>query len=180
MGQLAFDSTASRRAQYDGVLARARAVKDSALIRRLTSDTSAPVRESEVFKVGGELYRARSIVPIIRTGLRAPEYTLLDGLNVRKGASFVARHLRYDADDHRLRHDATVNLPVFMLLGRHDLNTPSTLAAEFLSRLRAPLKQVVWFESSAHFPFWEESRRFHSTMRAVADSTKIFYRRATP
>jgi pimeloyl-ACP methyl ester carboxylesterase len=28
----------------------------------------------------------------------------------------------------------------------------------------APVKRLVWFENSAHFPFWEESAKFTSEM----------------
>ena len=50
-------------------------------------------------------------------------------------------------------------VPVFMLLGRHDYVTPSPIAARWMERLRAPAKQVVWFEHSAHLPFMEEPGR---------------------
>jgi pimeloyl-ACP methyl ester carboxylesterase len=56
--------------------------------------------------------------------------------------------------------------PIFFLLGRRDLNPPSTLAARYLAALDAPDKGVVWFERSAHFPFLEEPERFR---RALAD-----------
>ena len=41
-------------------------------------------------------------------------------------------------------------VPVFMLLGRDDLNTPSSIAAEWMDRLSAPAKATYWFEHSAH------------------------------
>jgi esterase/lipase len=45
---------------------------------------------------------------------------------------------------------------ILCLLGRHDLTTPSTVAAEWFSKVQAPKKQLVWFENSAHMMMVEE------------------------
>jgi pimeloyl-ACP methyl ester carboxylesterase len=37
--------------------------------------------------------------------------------------------------------------------------------------LRAPLKRTVWFEHSAHFPFFEEPLKFAQEMQKVLDET---------
>jgi predicted alpha/beta-fold hydrolase len=63
------------------------------------------------------------------------------------------------------------------LLARHDFNCPSQLAAQYLDRLDAPLKRVVWFEESAHFPFFEESGRFHREMLRTAEVVAEFWGR---
>ncbi len=61
---------------------------------------------------------------------------------------------------------------MFFFLGRYDLNTPSKLAADYLGRLRAPLKGLVWFEQSAHFPFFEEPAEFHREMVRADSAVK--------
>ena len=58
-------------------------------------------------------------------------------------------------------------MPVIYALGRHDWQTPSTLAADFLDEARAPFKQVVWFENSAHAPNVDEPDKFAEMMRSV-------------
>jgi hypothetical protein len=67
------------------------------------------------------------------------------------------------------------DVPVFFFLGRHDFNCPSQLAAQYLDRLDAPLKRTVWFEESAHFPFFEEPRRFHKEMLRTAEAVAEFW-----
>ena len=57
-----------------------------------------------------------------------------------------------------------VIVPVFFLLGRHDFNTPSALAADYMARLEGPAKGIIWFEESAHFPFWEEPGKFREAL----------------
>jgi len=50
----------------------------------------------------------------------------------------------------------TLAIPVVMFLGRHDYTTPTAPTEAWLRQLRAPYKQAVWFERSAHMVPWEE------------------------
>ncbi|GGB94752.1 alpha/beta fold hydrolase [Pseudoduganella buxea] len=50
----------------------------------------------------------------------------------------------------------TLRIPVVMFLGRHDYTTPTAPTEAWLRKLRAPYKQAVWFERSAHMVPWEE------------------------
>lgn len=138
------------------------------------------VGEDDLFRFGGQLYHARSFWPILKTGLLAPEYTLRDALNVKKGADLVARKMQYDVVPKPLEGEgAGVAVPVFFFLGRHDLNTPSELAAQYLERLDAPLKELVWFEPSAPFPFFDEPDRFHREMIRVKQAVSAFWTNPT-
>ena len=151
---------------------------DSKLKARLAA-LPAEVTEDDLFRYGGELHSARSFLPILMTGLRAPEYTLRDIMNVKKGSDLVGREMKYDVEPRPLEGEIpALEVPVFFLLGRHDFNTPSRLAAEYLDRLSAPLKRVVWFEKSAHFPFFEEPARFHEEMLRIDELVRIH--RASP
>lgn len=51
-------------------------------------------------------------------------------------------------------------VPVFLVEGRHDHEAPSSLAAKYFDVLRAPSKELIWFERSAHLPNWEEPAGF--------------------
>ena len=130
--------------------------------------TEGNLTEDDLFRLGGELHGETSFWPILKTGLFAPEYDFFDALNVGKGASLVDQRMQYDMGP--APHEgavAALHVPVFFFLGRYDYNTPSSLAAAYLERLDSPLKMTVWFEASAHFPFWEEPDAFHrALMRA--------------
>lgn len=137
------------------------------MVARLEKE-NAQVDEDLLFRYHGELYRARSFWPILFEGLRAPEYTLRDALNVKPAADRVNRAMNYNVEPGFLQGGIEdVDVPVFFFLGRHDYNAPSRLAAEYLQRLRAPYKRVVWFEQSAHFPFYEEKQKFVAEMLRV-------------
>ena len=45
------------------------------------------------------------------------------------------------------------------------------LALEYLERLEAPRKEAIWFEESAHFPFFEEPEEFAAELRRVVEKT---------
>ena len=57
-----------------------------------------------------------------------------------------------------------VDVPVYFFTGRHDYDTPFELVEEYYDVLDAPIKEIVWFEHSAHFPFYEEPARFDEMM----------------
>jgi len=59
------------------------------------------------------------------------------------------------------RRDAPVlAVPVYFLIGRHDVNAPPALAEDYYQTLQEPRKEWVWFERSGHNPWVTESARF--------------------
>ncbi|HEY0858843.1 MAG TPA: alpha/beta hydrolase [Albitalea sp.] len=66
------------------------------------------------------------------------------------------------------REVSTLDVPVFFFLGRHDRHADAELSAAYFESLRAPSKQVVWFERSAHDIPFDEPAAFHRhVMEAV-------------
>jgi pimeloyl-ACP methyl ester carboxylesterase len=175
MGQLAGTLEEVDALRREFLSEAARTTGDSALQARAAA-ASGKITEDDLFRSGGELYASRSFWPILKTGLAAPEYTLRDALNVKKGADLVGREMKYDVVPKPLDGEiSSVEVPVFFFLGRHDFNTPSQLAVHYLDRLDAPLKGLVWFEQSAHFPFFEEPDRFHTELLMAAQKVAEFW-----
>lgn len=54
----------------------------------------------------------------------------------------------------------SLDIPVYVLQGRHDKCTVSSLVQEYVDALQAPKKQLIWFEKSAHSPQREEPDLF--------------------
>jgi pimeloyl-ACP methyl ester carboxylesterase len=125
--------------------------------------------EKYLFRYGGELARETTWWPLLRIGLGAPEYTFWDSIRVPRGVSFSHAHTHDDVLFGRPLGDAirSLELPVWFFAGRRDYTTPSDLVAEYVANLKAPRKELVWFESSAHFPFLEEPARFSAEMRRI-------------
>lgn len=68
-----------------------------------------------------------------------------------------------------------MHVPVFLLLGRHDRQVSSALAAEYFERLEAPDKELVWFENSAHSPPFEEPDRFNAEIVRIARVVRLLH-----
>jgi pimeloyl-ACP methyl ester carboxylesterase len=147
-------------------------IGDQDSIREL-HEKGAGVRETLLFKFGGELHHAKSFTPLLLTGLEAPEYSLRDARNIPKGVSLYSRHFVYNSIHGELMDSvARVEIPIYFFSGRYDYCDPFSLAEEYFARIDAPKKHFVWFENSAHFPFYEEPAEFARQMRMVSDATR--------
>jgi pimeloyl-ACP methyl ester carboxylesterase len=173
--------------QMAGPLARVRDIQREFVLRCATQANDAtttasirrgdPIDEDMLFRCHGELWKSSSFLPILLTGLRAPEYTFSDALHVKPATNRVNHEMQYNVDPRPLIGEVeSVNVPVFFFLGRHDYNTPSRLGTEYLSRLRAPLKSASWFEQSGHFPFFEEPAAFTQEMIRVNRIVQEYWR----
>src|SRR5262249_24341069 len=62
-----------------------------------------------------------------------------------------------------------VEVPLTFFQGRLDVGTPPELVERYASAIEAPRgKELVWFEESAHMPYFEEPERFRQElMRAL-------------
>jgi pimeloyl-ACP methyl ester carboxylesterase len=136
-------------------------------------EKGAEVRETLLFKFGGEIHNAQSFMPLLLTGLTAPEYSLRDARNIPKGVALYSRNLVYDSIPGELMDVVTqVKIPIYFFTGRYDYCDPFTLTEEYFSKINAPQKQIVWFEKSAHFPFYEEPAAFARQMGEVLKATR--------
>jgi pimeloyl-ACP methyl ester carboxylesterase len=100
--------------------------------------------------------------------LAAPEYGLYDKVNWFRGALATLGVVYPQLWDVDLREQAPrLEVPVYFLIGRHDINAPVALTEEYYTLLDAPRKELVWFEHSGHTPWVSESARF---VEVVADT----------
>jgi pimeloyl-ACP methyl ester carboxylesterase len=147
-------------------------VGDQNAIKEL-EEKGASVRETLLFKFGGEIHNAKSFTPLLLTGLAAPEYSLRDARNIPKGVSLYSRHFIYNSISGELMDAITqVEIPVYFFTGRYDYTDPYSLTELYFSKINAPQKHIVWFEESAHFPFYEEPSGFAERMREVLNATR--------
>ena len=130
--------------------------------------------ENFIFKAGGGLYCCESFVPLLLTGLIAPEYSLMEAFNVKRGSSFSSRHMRFDVIEGAIEDAVSaLRLPVYMISGRYDLTTPTEMSREFLEEIAAPRKQFFEIADAAHFPFFEQPEHFAAVMAQIKAETSI-------
>lgn len=97
--------------------------------------------------------------------LAAPEYGLYDKLSWFRGVleTLDVVYPQLWQVDFR-QQAARLQVPVYFLIGRHDINAPTVLTEQYYTVLEAPHKEIVWFEHSGHTPWVSESDRFVQVM----------------
>jgi pimeloyl-ACP methyl ester carboxylesterase len=93
--------------------------------------------------------------------LAGPEYGLYDKLNWFRGVLETMDVVYPQLWDVDFREQATkLEIPVYFLIGRHDVNAPPVLTEQYYEVLNAPHKELIWFERSGHNPWVTESAEF--------------------
>jgi pimeloyl-ACP methyl ester carboxylesterase len=93
--------------------------------------------------------------------LAGSEYGLYDKLNFVRGLLDTFGIVYQQLWDVDFRQQATrLEVPVYFLIGRHDVNAPPKLTEEYFNLLTAPHKELIWFERSGHNPWMNESDKF--------------------
>ena len=166
---------------YDFVLEEAKRRNDSKALAALekigrpkegkyASMDDLMVQRDLMTKYGGEDYGESDgimksmIIPI----LRSPEYSLFDMWKYYKGAFFCLNSMWDEVVG--LRFDETVlelKMPVYLTEGRHDQNTPIPIAERWFNQLKAPYKEWIWFEKSAHSPIKNEPELWGKTVKDI-------------
>ncbi len=97
--------------------------------------------------------------------LAAPEYGLYDKLNWFRGIIDTFDIVYPQLWEVDFREQAThLDVPVYFLIGRYDINAPIELTEEYFNLLKAPHKEIIWFEHSGHNPWVSESAKFIDTI----------------
>jgi pimeloyl-ACP methyl ester carboxylesterase len=89
--------------------------------------------------------------PLLSPDYDAREVAAIDAGSLLTLGRLLPEFVEVDYSDVR-----TFPIPVVMFLGRHDYTTPTAPVEAWLKHLKAPSKQAVWFERSAHMAPWEE------------------------
>ena len=125
-------------------------------------------------KLGGATYANRKSywlellfheVPIM-----LKEYSICGMIKYIKGLSYSPNTTLGRTDPDFMNTAKSLDVPVYLLLGHHDMNCVYTLAEKWFIQLQAPDKKLIWFENSAHSPQWEESESWNRNF------TEVIYR----
>jgi pimeloyl-ACP methyl ester carboxylesterase len=94
----------------------------------------------------------------------APEYTDNDVRNAFRGQPPVTERMLPTILATDLSGIRRLRTPLLLLLGRHDKNVNSDVAAEWFATVSAPSKRLVWFERSGHHLTSEEPGKLLHTL----------------
>ncbi|MGD8406231.1 MAG: alpha/beta hydrolase [Anaerolineales bacterium] len=97
--------------------------------------------------------------------LKQPEYGWLDRLYYLLALMNTYNAVYPQLQEMDFRVEAIrLDLPVYLILGRHDMNNPYQIPEEYFNLLEAPSKQLYFFEDSGHGMIWEEADLFHEIL----------------
>jgi pimeloyl-ACP methyl ester carboxylesterase len=108
-----------------------------------------------------------SLASMLPRALAAPEYSLRDYWRWFDGANRGSGPMWQEYLGRNLMEDVRrIPVPMLLVAGAHDMNTPVTLARAWFDTIEAPRgKQMVVFEGSGHAPFLTETPRFVEAVR---------------
>ena len=97
--------------------------------------------------------------------LLGTEYGLLDKVNWFRGLIDVFTVVYPQLEDLDFTTQAAkLDVPVYFMEGRWDVNAMASLVKRYYTVLDAPHKELIWFEQSGHDPLYEESGKFVDLM----------------
>jgi pimeloyl-ACP methyl ester carboxylesterase len=167
---------------YDDAMAAANAQGKHKLVRKLNridrdsyyvDYDQVRAQRNVLFKTGGVMVRRSTKREMLMAMLRSPDYGLVDLWRTARNATKLGRRLYpqmaltnlFDLVDE-------LRMPVYFIEGRQDRQVSPQLAHDYLQRLRAPLKKLMWVEDAGHFFDFEKPNDFHACMRAVKSELK--------
>jgi pimeloyl-ACP methyl ester carboxylesterase len=174
------DGTLGEVISYDYVMEKAeednnkRALKELTKIGRppyknLVTDTST--QRKWLGRYGGVEQKCNTLMDIIYGSLFSPEYTGIGGIRMAVGSRFTADIMwGNNSDLNFIELIPEVKVPIYFCAGRYDYNTPSVLIEKLYESIKAPRKELVWFEESAHFPCFEEVEKFSGLMKGIKEN----------
>ena len=102
------------------------------------------------------------VKPILFSG----EYSPGDLVGYLRGYKLVLRTMWPRITNYDFRATATdFEVPVYLFHGSLDNNTPAELVEHYFELIKAPTKELIWFEKSAHSPLNDEPQRFKQLLR---------------
>jgi proline iminopeptidase len=165
---------ATDRSFYRDTLAWARANGDSALVETLTENGPPPY--DTILKYEPALSHEHELYPYDHSrnhegeggfseNIFVEEYTLLERLH-NLGAMMDTFSVLYpELQGIDLRRDTTrLDVPVYLVQGRHEAPGRAVLAEEWYRLLQAPRKHLTVLATSGHRPLFEQPGEFHRLM----------------
>jgi pimeloyl-ACP methyl ester carboxylesterase len=113
---------------------------------------------------GGAVYGERSYDKLFQ-GIHAKEKELYDSSQTAAGETFSMETLWPRLlSVNFIKTAPQLEVPVYFVTGRYDYNTPFVLTQQYFNLMKAPHKELIWFERSAHMMPFEEPEKFNELM----------------
>lgn len=171
---------------YNFVLEEARKAKDKKTVKALEGkapvngnyeDHNAMLVERDgLSKYGGAEWKNRGglFQSLLLPLLKWDGYSLWGIIKYALGGLYLTDVLWPEVVDRDFYTEVPeLKMPVLLTIGKHDYNTPFEMAERWYNALKAPRKEWVWFEDSAHSPIKEEPEAWNKAVREFLDSLDL-------
>jgi len=88
------------------------------------------------------------------------DYGLFEMFRVQRNLNTVMSYIYDDMISYDMRKVSSLEVPVILFQGKHDLNSHPDIARKWFEKLHSTDKTWIDFDASAHMPMWEESEKF--------------------
>jgi proline iminopeptidase len=171
VGQVA-DMPEGEKVSYDYARSEARQRNNTKAIAELERIGSPPHTVKEMLtsrkwveRFGGSFHADLNTGNVILAALSTSEGSWWDLILFGRGNQFSLNHLWPEFRDFKLdERYLEFNVPVFFLEGRYDWQVPAAVAETYFNKIKAPYKELIWFENSAHNVPFEEPETFNEVL----------------
>lgn len=152
------------------ILRKAKENQDKSSIKLIEQIRKNGVRSIEkidklVGKYGGSMiYKNKMMIKVLFLILGCKYYKIKDLYSLVVGI-LVSRNLIYSIVDINLCEEIKeVKLPIYFFFGKYDYITPNEITKIYYDKVKAPKKNIILFDHSAHSPNIEEYKRFNNAV----------------
>ena len=111
------------------------------------------------------LNNLQALALFVKPLLTFSSYTLTQKFNYSSAESLSMQYLEEPMLSFPLQQQVTsLDLPLFILQGKYDQQTVTSVTRDYFESITAPHKQMILFENSAHLVPYEERTKFHRVM----------------
>ena len=103
----------------------------------------------------------------------SPYYNKTDQNNYMRGYGFSQHCLWNQLMTVNFFNERTeLKIPVYFFEGRYDYGTPFALVEKYIKKIKAPDKEIIWFEKSGHFLNLEETEKYQREIIKITKKNK--------
>jgi pimeloyl-ACP methyl ester carboxylesterase len=163
---------------YEDTLAWAKETGNEALVDELRQNGPPPYDDLLAYEPAiahehdWNPYPELDVSKEMPNNLFVPENSLIDRINGLRSFLETFSVLYPQIQDIDLREDVpSLEVPVYLVIGKHEARGRAVLAEAWFEMLEAPSKELTVFEHSGHRPTFEEPAAFVSVMTRVVEET---------
>lgn len=124
--------------------------------------THVSIKNKWLSEMGGDFKEKTDFQRYMAALGSTPEYTAADVALFQQGVGFTTEATALNI--HTSGYDLfsglpEVKIPLYFFTGRYDRITPADLALEYFEAVKAPVKEFIWFEDSAHYMIFREYQK---------------------